>query len=52
MQDDGIVEFRRIHNQVQLIWRNVGYTAKPGTPEAQRRSRPAIRPACSRARRC
>ncbi|HZW74195.1 MAG TPA: hypothetical protein VFF43_11645, partial [Caldimonas sp.] len=34
MQDDGIVEFRRIHNQVQLIWLNTGYVAKPGTPEA------------------
>jgi hypothetical protein len=34
MQDDGIVEFRRIHNQVQLIWLNVGYVARPGTPEA------------------
>ena len=35
MQDSGIVEFRRVHNQVQLIWRNVGYIAKPGTPEAR-----------------
>src|SRR5439155_10635480 len=34
MQDDGIVEFRRIHNQVQLIWLNVGYFAKAGSPEA------------------
>ena len=34
MQDDGIVEFRRIHNQVQLIWLNTGYVATPGTPEA------------------
>ncbi len=34
MQDNGIVEFRRVHNQVQMIWRNVGYTAKAGTPEA------------------
>ena len=34
MKDDGIVEFRRIHNQVQMIWRNVGYTAAAGTPEA------------------
>ena len=33
MEDAGIVEFRRIHNQVQLIWRNVGYVAKGGTPE-------------------
>ena len=35
MQDSGIIEFRRVHNQVQLIWRNVGYIAKPGTPEAR-----------------
>ena len=51
MEDSGIVEFRRIHNQVQMVWRNIGYVAKPGTPEAPR-SRPAIRRACSRARRC
>jgi len=35
MVDNGIVEFRRVYNQVQLIWRNVGYIAKPGTPEAR-----------------
>ncbi|MEO8081819.1 MAG: DUF5117 domain-containing protein, partial [Caldimonas sp.] len=35
MEDSGIVEFRRIHNQVQLIWRNVGFVAKAGTPEAR-----------------
>jgi hypothetical protein len=34
MEDSGIVEFRRIHNQIQLIWSNVDYVAKPGTPEA------------------
>ena len=34
LQDSGIVEFRRIHNQIQLIWKNIGYTATPGTPEA------------------
>ena len=34
MEDSGIVEFRRIHNQMQMVWRNVGYTAKAGTPEA------------------
>jgi Met-zincin/Domain of unknown function (DUF5117) len=34
MQDSGIIEFRRVYNQVQLIWRNIGYVAKPGTPEA------------------
>jgi hypothetical protein len=33
-EDSGIVEFRRIYNQVQMIWRNVGYSAQPGTPEA------------------
>ena len=35
MEDSGVVAFRRIHNQVQLIWLNVGYLAKPGTPEAR-----------------
>ena len=34
MEDSGIVEFRRVHNQVQLVWRNVGYVANGGTPEA------------------
>jgi len=34
MQDSGVIEFRRVYNQVQMIWRNVGYVAKPGTPEA------------------
>ncbi|MGZ5715550.1 MAG: zinc-dependent metalloprotease [Caldimonas sp.] len=34
MEDSGIIEFRRIYNQVQLVWRNIGYYAKPGTPEA------------------
>ena len=34
MEDSGIIEFRRIYNQVQLVWRNIGYFAKPGTPEA------------------
>jgi hypothetical protein len=34
MEGSGIVEFRRIYNQVQLVWQNVGYTAKAGTPEA------------------
>ncbi|MDZ7858367.1 zinc-dependent metalloprotease [Sphaerotilus sp.] len=29
------VEFRRIHNQVQLIARNAQYVAKAGTPEAR-----------------
>ena len=35
MEDSGIVEFRRIHNQIQLIWLNVGFLAKAGTPEAR-----------------
>lgn len=35
MMDSGIVEFRRVHNQVQLVWRNVGYVAKPNTPEGR-----------------
>ena len=32
--DDGIVEFRRIHNQIQLLWRNTEFLARPGSPEA------------------
>ncbi len=35
MEDSGIVEFRRVHNQVQMIWLNVGYVARAGTPEAR-----------------
>jgi hypothetical protein len=35
MEDSGIVEFRRVYNQMQLIWRNVGYVAAAGTPEAR-----------------
>ncbi|WP_342451217.1 zinc-dependent metalloprotease [Piscinibacter koreensis] len=35
MAASGIVEFRRVHNQIQLLWRNVGYTAAAGTPEAR-----------------
>ena len=34
-QDQGVVEFRRIHNQMQLVWRNIGYVARPGSPEAR-----------------
>jgi len=34
MQDSGVIEFRRVHNQMQMIWRNIGYVARPGTPEA------------------
>ncbi len=33
--DEGIVEFRRIHNQLQLIRRNTAYIAPPGSPEAR-----------------
>ncbi len=33
--DEGAVEFRRIHNQVQLVWLNTEYVAKAGTPEAR-----------------
>ena len=32
--EDGIVEFRRIHNQIQLLWRNTEFVARPGSPEA------------------
>jgi hypothetical protein len=36
LMDDGrVIEFRRIHNQVQLIARNTEYVAKPGTPEGR-----------------
>lgn len=30
-----LVEFRRIHNLVQLVARNTGFIAPPGTPEAR-----------------
>jgi hypothetical protein len=30
-----LVEFRRLHNVVQLVARNTDFTAKPGTPEAR-----------------
>jgi Domain of unknown function (DUF5118) len=33
--DDGAVEFRRIHNQLQLVWLNTEYVARAGTPEAR-----------------
>lgn len=29
-----VIEFRRVHNQVQMIARNTEFMAKPGTPEA------------------
>ncbi|HEY4957541.1 MAG TPA: DUF5117 domain-containing protein, partial [Caldimonas sp.] len=33
-EDSGIVEFRRVYNQIQMVWLNIGYVAKAGTPEA------------------
>ena len=33
--DDGVVEFRRIHNQLQLLWRNTEFVAREGTPEGR-----------------
>ena len=30
-----VIEFRRIHNQVQMVARNTRYTATPGTPEGR-----------------
>ncbi len=33
--EDGVVEFRRIHNQLQLVRRNVAFVAPPGSPEAR-----------------
>ncbi|HWH82438.1 MAG TPA: zinc-dependent metalloprotease, partial [Burkholderiaceae bacterium] len=35
MDDQHIVEFRRIHNQVQMIARNTEFTARAGTPEGR-----------------
>jgi hypothetical protein len=35
MDDPQVVEFRRVHNQVQMIARNTDYVAKPGTPEGR-----------------
>ena len=32
--DDGIVEFRRVHNQLQFLWRNTEFVARPGSPES------------------
>ena len=32
--DSGVVAFRRIYNQIQLIWLNVNYAANAGSPEA------------------
>ncbi len=35
MDDSQVVEFRRVHNQVQMIARNNGFTARSGTPEGR-----------------
>lgn len=35
MNDARVIEFRRIHNQVQMIERNTGFIAKAGTPEGR-----------------
>ncbi|HEX7437341.1 MAG TPA: DUF5118 domain-containing protein, partial [Caldimonas sp.] len=32
--DSGVVAFRRIHNQIQMVWLNVNYAANAGSPEA------------------
>ncbi len=35
MDTPQVIEFRRVHNQVQMIARNTRYTAAPGTPEGR-----------------
>ena len=35
MEDALVIEFRRVHNQVQMIARNTGFTAATGTPEGR-----------------
>ncbi|MBC8057959.1 MAG: zinc-dependent metalloprotease, partial [Rhizobiales bacterium] len=35
MKDAHVIEFRRVHNQVQLIARNTDFTAPAGTPEGR-----------------
>jgi hypothetical protein len=35
METPQVIEFRRIHNQVQMIARNERYVARPGTPEGR-----------------
>ena len=35
MDDPQVIEFRRVHNQVQMIARNTEFTAKSGTPEGR-----------------
>ncbi len=33
--EDGVIEFRRIHNLLQVVWVNTEFVAKAGTPEAR-----------------
>jgi hypothetical protein len=33
MDEERVIEFRRVHNQVQMIARNTGFVARSGTPE-------------------
>jgi hypothetical protein len=35
MDDEHVIEFRRVHNQVQMIALNTEYTARAGTPEGR-----------------
>jgi hypothetical protein len=35
MQGEVVVEFRRVHNQMQLLARNTDFVARPGTPAAR-----------------
>jgi hypothetical protein len=35
MGEEVVVEFRRVHNQVQLLAKNMEFTAAPGTPTAR-----------------
>jgi hypothetical protein len=35
MDDERVIEFRRVHNQVQMIALNTEFTAKAGTPEGR-----------------
>jgi hypothetical protein len=35
MSQERVIEFRRIHNQVQMIARNTEFTARAGTPEGR-----------------
>jgi len=32
--ESGVITFRRIHNQIQLVWLNVNYVASAGSPES------------------